>query len=262
MVNYILPIKYNDLEETDNEFQTFYEKKFSNEINHFKHATELLISLFSNASRTSKQDGLDYIQLIAVRILQDSRCALMLALKGLYPQSVGLTRGVLESVFLIYDFKINPKHENIWFNGSKRQRERLFSGKNVRQRVSESGITDVSVGASLYSLLSQWSLHVNRESHIWYLEIKNHILKYHWAGYSQSELASSIVFLSTIFALSQGLFVIAEENLYTFNNSNWLDDYILWKKEHLQLFKKVASLIGNQTFQDVQMKSPKIIIVK
>jgi hypothetical protein len=258
MVNYSIPITFSDLEDTDRDFEKYYGEKFPVEIQHFNKTIELFISLFSNSKRTYRENKTDYIQLLAVRILQDSRSALILASKGLYPQSIGLTRSVLESISLIYDFKINPTHEDIWFNGSMNQRDKLFKAATVRKRVDAAKITNVANIKGLYSLLSQWSIHTNRDSLIWYMEIHDHILKYHWAGYSQSPIATIIVFLSPIFALSQGLFVLTEEDLYTFIGSGWVDDYMKWKSEHLIIAKKIANLLGRDTFDNKVMKSPKI----
>ena len=120
-------IKYDELVKQDKAINDISKKEYFAEIEIFQQACELIISLFENSIRTYREkDRLDYIKLISVRVVQDCRSGLILGLRGLYPQSSSLIRGTLESTFLIYDFKINPSHEDLWFNGSKTKRKKII----------------------------------------------------------------------------------------------------------------------------------------
>lgn len=82
MANYKKPIYFSDIKKQDEEVTVYLENKYKDEILYFQRTAELYISLFSNAERTfRKNDKIDYIQLAAVKILQDSRATLSPTLK-------------------------------------------------------------------------------------------------------------------------------------------------------------------------------------
>lgn len=256
MKSYSSPINFTALEDSDLEFEQYHATKYEKEINHFKKTGELFISLFSNSKRINRDSGGDNIYLIAVRIFQDTRCAFILTLKGLYPQASALLRSTLESLNLIYDFKYNPTHEDIWFKASQRKREKLFKVSEVRKRLREVKVKTVEVSTGLYSLLSNWSVHTNLESYLWYVETKDKKVFYHWAGYGSAKKDDALI-LSCLFALSEGLFVITEEEIYA-HDKNWLKDYYIWKKEHLEFAKKFGKIFGDEEIYKVEFKLPNI----
>ena len=260
---YKKPVLYQDLINQDERLESKFTGKFEEELKHFSNTCELYISLFSNSKRTKRIEGkADYTQLVAVRIFQDARAALKLALKGMHPQSSSLIRGALESLFLIYDFKLNPAHEDIWFSGSKGKRERLFKASEVRKRLKESNVKALEPGKGLYNILSDFSVHSNMESYLWYIESKLDRILYHWAGREVDD-RSTVVIMSAIFALAQGLFVLVEEDIYTFTSVEWIKDYLNWKKDHLKFGKKFGQILGIDTLDSVKMTdNPKIVIVQ
>ena len=254
----IKPVAYNDLLHQDRKLQEILDRDLKVEIEHYKRTCELYISLFNNAIRTYPSKGtVDCIHLLGVRIFQDSRAAFDLALKGLQPQSSYLVRGVLEAIFLIYDFKFNPENESIWFEGSKGKREKLFKASKVRNRL-EGKIDTHEAGKQIYNLISDFSTHVSVESCYWYMETTSKRIKYHWAG-RKVGVRSAMMVLQAMFALSQTLFVLVEQDIYTFTDSKWLDEYDEWKKDELELNKKFGRLIGNDALEGVIFKpSPRI----
>lgn len=150
---YKMPISYKKIEDEDILSEKSQLDHYKDEIEHFKKTSELYISLFSNSKRLYREEGKpDHIQLIAIRIYQDTRAAFILALKGMYPQSASLLRGSLESINLIYDFVINPQHEDLWFDAGKNKRAELFKASSVRKRVEESNITNIEPSKGLYNL--------------------------------------------------------------------------------------------------------------
>ncbi len=246
----IKPVAYQDLLDQGKKLQEILGRDLKDEIEHYKNTCELYISLFNNVVRTYPSKGnIDCIHLLGVRIFQDSRAAFDLALKGIQPQSSSLVRGALEAIFLIYDFKFNPENENIWFEGSKGKREELFKAGKVRKRL-EGKIKSHEAGKQIYNLISDFSTHVTAESCYWYMETTPKSLKYHWAG-RKGGVRSAIMVLQAMFALSQALFVLVEENIYTFTDSAWLDEYDEWKKAELEVNKKLGRLIGNDTLEEV-----------
>ena len=141
---YKMPITYKNIEDEDILLEKSQLNHYKDEIEHFKKTSELYISLFSNSKRLHRENGkLDHVQLIAVRIFQDTRVAFILALKGMYPQAASLLRGSLESINLIYDFVINPEHEDLWFDAGKNKRAELFKTGTVRKRVDEANIINL-----------------------------------------------------------------------------------------------------------------------
>jgi len=263
MSDYIKPPTYKDLEAQDSELEGLFTERFRDELGHFKRTVELFITLFSNARRTcGKPRGEDWVLLISVGILQNARAALLLALKGLFPQSMILTRSVGESVLLIYDFSVNPDHEDIWFNGGKKKREALFRANEVRTRVREANVTNAKAAASLNDLLSRWTVHANRESHLWYLETTDGTVKVRWAGQNPTDSNRAVItIMSALLALAHGLMVVVEEGFYTFTNSGWVETYFEWKKENLDFMKKFGEVIGDDSVQRITMRRPKILLV-
>lgn len=250
---YNTPITFNNLEDKDIFFEKINSEKYKEEIEHFKQTAELFISLFSNSKRINREEGkVDFVQLVAIRIFQDTRAALILALKGLFPQSSSLLRGVLESCYLIYDFKINPEHEDLWFDGAKSKRKELFKLSEIKKRVEEAHVVDTTPLKGLYNLLSQYSVHINMESHIWYIETGNNKLFYHWAGY-ESDKKSDAVINSCLYSLAQGLFIFTYEDFYA-HNKNWLTDFTEWKKQHLVFIKKFAKVFDIEGYEDLEVK--------
>ncbi len=255
MKDYKIPLTFEDIEKQDSSLEDIQRKQYEQELQHFKRTSELFISLFSNSKRINRDfDKTDHIQLIAVRIFQDARSALILSLKGLYPQASVLLRNILESISLIYDFKINPEHEDIWMDGSKKKREELFKSSKIRRRIEEAKVTDYEPIKGLYGLLSTWTVHANQESYIWYIELKNKTRLYHWAGHMGGKRADALM-LETVQSLAQGLFVLVEEGIYAFEKP-WLRDYYAWKKEHLEFAKKLARVFGNEDILKLEMKIP------
>lgn len=249
----VKPVTYQDLLDQDKKMQEILGEDLKDEIEHYKRTCELYISLFNNVIRTyPSKSAIDCIHLLGVRIFQDSRAAFDLALKGIQPQSSSLVRGALETIFLIYDFKFNPENENIWFEGSKSKREELFKASKVRKRL-EGKIKSHEAGKQIYNLISDFSTHVSVESCHWYMETTPKTLKYHWAG-RKGGIRSILVVLQAMFALSQALFVLVEEDIYTFTNSAWLDEYDEWKKSELEVNKKLGKLIGNNTLEGIIFK--------
>lgn len=254
----IKPVAYQDLLNQDKKLQEILGEDLKDEIEHYKRTCELYISLFDNVIRTYPSKGaVDCTHLLGVRIFQDSRAAFDLALIGIQPQSSSLVRGALEAIFLIYDFKFNPENEAIWFEGSKNKREELFKPSMVRNRL-EGKIKSHEAGKQIYRLISDFSTHVSVESCYWYMETTPKTLKYHWAGRKAGERSAMMV-LQAMFALSQALFVLVEEDIYTFTNSAWLDEYDEWKKAELEVNKKFGRLIGNNILEAVVFKpSPRV----
>lgn len=257
---YNTPISFSLLENEDKSFETFYKEKYKEEIEHFKQTAELYISLFSNSKRTDRdKTKVDYVQLVAIRIFQDTRAALILALKGLFPQSASLLRGVLESYYLAYDFKVNPDHEDLWFNGSKSKREELFKLSEIKKRVEEAKVTDTSPLKGLYNLLSQFSVHINMESHLWYVETKSpNRLFYHWAGYDSVKKSDALVY-SCLNSLAQGLFIFTYEDFYA-HDKNWANDFTEWKNKHLIFIKRFAKVFDFTGYEELTVKKDKIVV--
>ena len=250
---YKSPITFADLEREDTSFETANSVKYKDEIEQFKQTAELYISLFLNSKRVNRDDSkVDYVQLVAIRIFQDTRAALILALKGLFPQSASLLRGVLESYYLVYDFKVNPEHEDLWFDGSKSKRKELFRLNEIKKRVEEAKVTDTTPLKGLYSLLSQFSVHINMESHLWYIETRNNKLFYHWAGYDSGKKSDTLVH-SCLNALAQGLFIFTYKDFYA-HDRDWLDDFTEWKKEHLVFIKKFAQVFNFEGYEELGVK--------
>lgn len=255
---YNTPVSFKNLEDKDLSFEKLNDEKYKDEIEHFKQTAELYISLFSNSQRLNMgEDKVDYVQLVAIRIFQDTRAALMLALKGLFPQASSLLRGVLESYYLVYDFKVNPTHEDIWFNGSKTKRETLFKIGKIKQRVEQSGVIDTTPLKGLYNILSKFSVHINMESHLWYIETRENKLYYHWAGYESGKKSDALI-NSCLDALAQGLFIFTSEGFYA-HDKNWSDDFTEWKKEHLVFIKKFAKVFNFEGYEDLEVKEDKVI---
>lgn len=243
-----MPISYSDLENKDYQIETKLRGRYSREIDGFNQTAELIMSLFEkgNSFRTYRKDGRDCIHLISVRALQDLRSALILGLKGLYPQSSALIRGSLESVFIIYDFKLNPENEDIWNDGGKSKREKLFKASEVRNRIKS--LKETEPAFHIYDLISDWSTHANRESYMWYEEINGGKLFYNWAG-KYDEYRSDYIILSIISGLAQVLFVLAEEDIYTLKRG-WYDKYISWKKDFLEVLKVLDNRLGINKLQN------------
>lgn len=255
---YKIPVTYKNLEDQDILLEHSNGEKYKEEIDHFKQTSELYISLFSNSKRINRDEAKgDYVQLVAIRIFQDTRAALILALKGLYPQSSSLLRGVLESYCLVYDFKINPDHEDVWFDGSKTKRKELFKLSEIKTRVEESKVIDTTPIKGLYSLLSQFSVHINMESHLWYMQIISNKLLYHWAGYDSGKKSDSLVH-SCLDSLAQGLFIFTHEGFYAIDK-NWVEDFTEWKKQHLVFVKRLAKVFNIEGYETLEVKEDKII---
>lgn len=254
----IKPITYQNLLDQDKKLQEILGEDLKDEIEHYKRTCELYISLFNNVIRTySSKSDIDCIHLIAVRTFQDSRAAFDLALKGIQPQSASLVRGALEAIFLIYDFKFNPENEKVWFDGNKDKREELFKVSKVRKRL-EGKIESHEAGKQIYRLISGSATHVNIESCYWYMETTPNTLRYHWAGRKWGT-TSMLTVLQAMFALSQVLLVLVEEDIYTFTDPSWLDEYDEWKKNELELNKNFGELIGNNALEGIIFKpSPRI----
>lgn len=252
------PVLYQDLLDQDKRLQVVLERDLKDEIEQYRKTCELYISLFDNAIRTYRTEGeTDYIHLIAVKIFQDSRASFDLALRGLQPQATSIVRGALEAIFLIYDFKFNPENEDIWFNAGKGRREKLFKAGKVRNRL-EGKMKTHGAGKCLYALLSDFSTHANMESCLWYIDTTSGRLLYHWAGRKEGS-RSIIMVLQAMFTLSQALFVLVEEDIYTFTSSAWLDEYDEWKRAELEVNKKLGKLIGKDTLEGVIFKpSPRV----
>ncbi len=251
---------FKDLTNEDISFETKNGKRYRYEIEHFKETSELYISLFSNSKRINRDKSkVDYVQLIAIKIFQDTRAALLLALKGLFPQASSLLRGAIESYYLVYDFKINPNFEDFWFNGSKTQRKKLFKLSAVRQRVKEACVTETGSLNGLYHLLSQISVHVNMESHLWYLELRDKKLFYHWAGFDSVNKSDALI-NSCLQSLAQGLFIFTYEGFYALDK-NWSADFTVWKKQHLIFVKKLARTFSIEGYEYLDLKEDKIEIV-
>jgi len=250
---YKVPITWQNIEEQDTSFEKRQASLYKDEISHFKRMSELYISLFSNSKRINRATGKpDYIQLIAIRIFQDSRGAFILAMKGLYPQAESLLRGVLESINLIYDFIASPTHEDLWFNASISKREKLFKASEVRKRVESSKITNLEPSKGLYSLLSNFSIHTNMESHLWYMETRDKKLFYHWAGHGEGRCSEALMF-SVLSALAQGLFVLTYEGAYALDR-RWGDDFDKWKGEYLIFVKKFGKIFGDESVEKLVLK--------
>ncbi len=258
MKNYKIPITFKDLEDKDRLFEKNNSEKYKEEIDHFQKTSELFISLFSNSKRIDHDPSkVDYAQLVAIRIFQDTRAAFLLALKGLFPQSSSLLRGVLESTYLVYDFKINPSHEDLWFNGSKNQRNKLFKLSEIKSRVEAS--RDTAPIKGLYKLLSQFSVHINMESHLWYIETRDKKLFYHWAGYDSGKKSDALVH-SCLNSLAEGLFIFTYEGFYA-HDRDWLGDFTQWKKQHLVFVKKFAKVFDFEGYEELEVKEDREIIV-
>jgi hypothetical protein len=255
MGNYIKPILFTDIDKQDLYLVGLHSIRYRREIAFFKLSAELLISLFSNSQRIKQEGDVDCIQLLTVKTFQDLRASLNLALRGMYAQSITLTRGMLESSFLIYDFKLNPSNEDVWFNGSKTKREKMFKPSKVRERVTKSGGANVKTNSDLYGLLSTWAIHSGHESHIWYVELKKKKVLYHWAGRQDFNISDMII-TSVLSAIANTIFVLVEEGLYAFKE-DWFDDYLKWKKSFLELSRsfKTGGIKG------AQMKVPKVIFI-
>lgn len=254
---YKIPVTYKKLEDNDLLLEHSNSEKYKEEIEHFKQTSELYISLFSNSKRLNRDEAkVDYVQLVAIRIFQDTRAALILALKGLYPQFASLLRGVLESYYLVYDFKINPGHEDIWFDGSKSKRKELFKLSEIKKRVEEGKVTRTDSIKGLYSLLSQYSVHINMESHLWYMETRANRLFYHWAGYDSGKKSDSLV-NSCLNSLAEGLFIFTYEDFYA-HDQNWVDDFTEWKKQHLVFLKRFAKVFDIKGYEELEVKVDKI----
>ncbi len=251
-------VTYQNLLDEDRKLQDILGIELKDEIEQYKKTCELYISLFNNAIRTYREEGkTDYIHLIAVKIFQDSRASFDLALKGQQPQTTCIIRGALEAIFLIYDFKFNPDNEDIWFNAGKGKREDLFKAGKVRNRL-EGKMKTHEAGKVLYGLLSDFSSHANMESCLWYIETTAGRLFYHWAGRREGT-RSIIMVLQAMFVLTQTLFVLVEEDIYTFTNSKWLDEYDEWKKTELEVNQRLGRLIGKDTLEGVVFKpSPRM----
>ena len=258
---YKTPVTYKDIEDKDFLLESTQSLKYIDEIVLYKKTAELYLSLFPNARRLYREvDKVDYIQLLAVRIFHDTRAALILSNRGLYPQASALLRGVLDSFNLIYDFKINPENEDLWFNAGKNKRDVMFKAGAVRKRVEESGVNKSSEGSkNLYNLLSNYSVHTNMESHLWYLETRDKTLLYHWAGYDGGKRSETLV-LSVLQSLAQGLFILVYEDIYALDRS-WTEDFKLWKKDFLVSTKKFGGIFGDTEVLDLEVLEDKEIIV-
>lgn len=250
------PISYKDIAENDINIENEQLDKYRDEIEHFKTTAELYISLFANSKRLRREVGkTDNVQLIAIRIFQDTGAALLLALKGLYPQSSSLLRGTLESINLIYDFIINPQHEDLWFDGSKRKRSEIFKASAVRKRVEDARVMDSKPSKELYALLSDFSVHTNMESHLWYIEITDKIY-FHWAGTGANDKSNALI-ISVLSSLAQGLFVLTYENLYA-HDRHWIESFTEWKKNHLIFMKKYGKLYGDSKIEEMKIMTDKV----
>lgn len=242
------PITYDTVVDQDELVNAELSKRYKDELLHFSQTSELFISFFANSKRLNRDPSkIDNVQLISVRIFQDTRAALILTLKGLYPQAATLLRGVLESINLIYDFKINPENEDTWSDAGKNKREELFKSSAVRKRVKESEVCDLKPSNELYKLFSTFSVHTNHESHLWYVELKDKVLFYHWAG-QVKKTESMVLVLSILNSLSQALFVLTYEGLYGIN-AFWSEDFTMWKKQDLVFQKKFAAQFGITDFE-------------
>ncbi len=254
-------IKYEELIKQDKAVNDISRKEYFAEIELFEQTCELIISLFDNSIRTyRKKDKIDYIKLIAVRIVQDCRSGLILGLMGLYPQSSSLIRGALESTFLIYDFKINPVHEDLWFNGSKTKRKKLFKTGEVKKRIEKVLGTELKTAISIYNLFSNWTIHSNMESFLWYIEMTDKMMYYHWAGRYKKNMADMMIF-SCLMSLSHALFVLVHEDIYTFKNAKWMNSFLNWRKNNFIALKKFASIVGIHMY-DCKMVPVKIVSAK
>lgn len=249
---------FADLMNEDISFEIQNNKRYRDEIEHFKQTAELYISFFSNSKRIHHDNSkVDYIHLIAVRIFQDIRAAFILTTKGLYPQSALLLRGVLESCYLVYDLKINPEYEELWFNGSKNKRNKLFKFSEVKKRVDEANVTKTRPIKGLYTLLSRFNVHINMESHLWYIETTNNSLIYHWAGYDSDKKSDALIH-SCLDSLAQGLFIFTYEGFYA-HNKTWFNDFSVWKKNHLFFVKKLAKSFDIKGYDELEIKKDKIL---
>ncbi len=240
---YKTSVDWQAIVKQDELFEKEQGSRYEEEIKHFKRMSELYISLFSNSRRINREgDKVDYVQLIAVGIFQDIRASFILAMKGLYPQAGSLLRGVLESIDLIYDFILNPTHEDMWFNAGKSKREKFFKANTVRGRIAKPNHKNIETSKKLYSLLSDYSIHKNMESHLWYIETRDEKLFYHWAGHGKDKRSEALIF-SALMAMAEALFVLTYEGAYALDRL-WVDDFQKWKGEHLVFVKKFGKIFG------------------
>lgn len=232
-----------DLEDRDHQIEETLRNEYAEDIAHFHRTIDLIMAIFDNATRShGDQTRFDYVQLLAIRIVQDSRAAMSLALKGMYPQAVNLTRGVLVSTMLIQDFELHPDHEQIWAEGRKQKREALFKDEAIRARLEKSQATGIKDAKPLYGLISQIAVHTNFESFAWYLEFRGEKLYMHWAGQLDKKRSASTI-PPIVVGAGIGLMALMGGKFFIFSNKEIVADFLEWKKAHAQLMTKARNQI-------------------
>lgn len=243
-------IQYEDFTKWEKQLENIVAKRHEEEILHIENTLVVITRLFANATRTHRDSTKrDVVEILSARAVNDLSASFVLAKKGFYMQSAGLTRNILEAAFLILDFKINPENEDLWIFGTNNQRGAKFKTEEVRRRIEAHPTYNAEAGKGMYGHLSKYTLHGNFEASASHIEVGESNTAVHFTPRNEEKL-SNFAFFALISASGYLLLQLVEEDIYTLKQSDFPVVYKVWKRAHLQQIVRLAKRGGIEDVEE------------